>query len=77
MSTVSLEERMTAIESELRTLKDEMRSLSNRKPNPNWLSEVAGSMADFPDFDEVVRLGREWRRKVNEESLSDDAMPEN
>jgi hypothetical protein len=76
MSAVSLEERITALESELRTLKDEVRSMSNRKPNPNWLNEVAGSMADFPDFEEVVRLGREWRKKVNEESLAEQEIPD-
>jgi hypothetical protein len=76
MSTVSLEERMTALESELQTLKDEVRSLSSSKSKPNWIDKVSGSMADFPEFEEVVRLGREWRKKVNEESLADQEMPD-
>ena len=61
MSTVSLEERVTALESELRTLKQELHSLSGRQPNPNWFKEVAGSMADFPEFQEVRRRMREAR----------------
>lgn len=55
MSTTSLEERMTAVETELKSLRDEVRSLSARKPNPNWFREVAGSMAAFPEFEEVRR----------------------
>lgn len=76
MSAVSLEERMTALESELQTLKDEVRSLSSSKAKPSWIDKVSGSMADFPEFEEVVRLGREWRKKMNEESLADQEMPD-
>jgi uncharacterized small protein (DUF1192 family) len=76
MSTISLEERLTALESELRTLKDEVRSLSSGKSKTNWIEQVSGSMAEFPDFDEVVRLGAEWRKKVNEESLADQESPD-
>ena len=76
MSAVSLEERMTALESELQTLKDEVRSLYSRKSKSNWIDKVSGSMADFPDFEEVVRLGREWRKKMNEESLAEQELPD-
>ena len=61
MSMVSLEERMNALESELQTLKNEVRSLSGRRPNPNWYNEVAGSMAEFPEFAEVRQHMREAR----------------
>jgi hypothetical protein len=27
----------------------------------NWLDDFAGSMKEFPEFEEVVRLGREFR----------------
>ena len=74
MSTDSLEERMTALESELRNLRNEVRSLSTNTPKPDWINKVSGSMADFPEFEEVVRLGREWRKKVNEESLAEQDM---
>ena len=57
----ALEERMTAVETELKSLRDEVRSLSARKPNPRWFKEVAGSMAEFPDFSEVRRQMREAR----------------
>lgn len=61
MITVTLEQRVAELESEVQALKNQFRSLSARKPNPNWFNEVAGSMADFPDFAEVRRHMREAR----------------
>ena len=29
-----------------------------------WLDEVAGSLEEWPEFEEVLRLGREFRRSV-------------
>jgi hypothetical protein len=61
MSAVSLEQRVAALESEVQALKNQSQSLSARKPNPNWFNEVAGSMADFPEFAEVRRHMKEAR----------------
>jgi len=36
-------------------------ALAAREQNGTWLDEVAGSFENDPDFDEVVRLGRELR----------------
>jgi len=61
MSTTSLEQRVETLESELLALKQQFQSLSARKPNSNWVNEVAGSMKDFPEFDEVMQIIRENR----------------
>jgi hypothetical protein len=54
-----LEERVDALEREVADLK---RRLPNATSERNWVDEFAGSMKEFPEFDEVVRLGREFRR---------------
>lgn len=53
-----LEQRLTALEREVANLKEH---LAPAKREANWVEEVAGSMRDFPEFAEVVRLGREFR----------------
>lgn len=68
MTTEQLEERVATLERELAEIKQILVSstlLPAPSPLPpaksNWIKEVTGSMADFPVFAEVVRLGREWR----------------
>jgi hypothetical protein len=57
--TKSLEERVAAVERELAVL----RVLLPQKIDPkNWIEKLTGSMKDFPEFDEVLRLGREIRQ---------------
>jgi hypothetical protein len=36
-------------------------ALVDRDQKGNWLTEVAGSFENDPEFDEVVRLGKELR----------------
>jgi hypothetical protein len=54
----SLEKRLEALEREVAQIK---LRLSTAHANGNWVDEIAGSMRQFPEFDEVVRLGREFR----------------
>jgi hypothetical protein len=54
----TIEERLASVESEIAELRDEIRTLS---PRPNWISAVCGSFKDDPEFDEVLRLGKELR----------------
>ena len=70
MPPVTLEDRMLRAERELSVVKSELvevkrqltEVLSGEPPaRTDWLKHVIGSMSDFPDFAEVVRLGREWR----------------
>ncbi len=57
----SLERRLEALEREVAEIK---LRLSTSPSNGNWVDEIAGSMKQLPDFDEVVRLGREFREKM-------------
>ena len=34
---------------------------AHSEPNGTWVDEVAGSFENDPEFDEVVRLGKELR----------------
>jgi hypothetical protein len=53
-----IEKRLEAVERELAALRDEVKGL---KPSPNWISTITGSFKDDPEFDEVLRLGKELR----------------
>ena len=63
MSAISLEQRVAALESDVRALKlkGQTRLFSRHNPNPHWVEEVAGSMKDFPEFEEVRQIMRELR----------------
>jgi hypothetical protein len=54
----TIEQRLENIERELATLKGEVKTLIRR---PNWISAVCGTFKDDPEFDEVLRLGKELR----------------
>jgi hypothetical protein len=58
MSEATLEQRMTTLEQAVRELQEAMRG---RRPAPDWLDRVIGSMKDEPAFDEVLALGRAIR----------------
>jgi len=60
MSTISLEQRVAALEAGVARLKNEQDGASTfRKP---WWEEIRGSFKDDPVYDEAMRLGREWRK---------------
>ena len=59
MSTV--EERLSALESEVQAVK---RQLARMEKPRAWLHEVAGSMDKWPEFEDVLRLGREFRQSA-------------
>ena len=61
MSTV--EERLSALELAVQDVK--LQLATSRKPRA-WLNEVAGSHQVWPEFEEVLRLGREFRRSVTD-----------
>ena len=56
VSAPSVEERLTALESQVAFLKSQIDQ--GRK---GWMERFIGSTSDMPDFDEVVRYGREAR----------------
>lgn len=55
----SIEERLTAVERELADLKTR---LSATPKSENWVDKISGSFKDDPEFDEILRLGREFRQ---------------
>jgi hypothetical protein len=55
-----LESRVATLETELAQMKQMLSGLAEKK-DPWWL-KVAGSFENDPTFDEVVRLGQEWRK---------------
>ena len=61
MST--MEERLSALESEVQAVKRQLARMA--KPRA-WLDEVAGSMDQWPEFEEVLRLGREFRQSASD-----------
>lgn len=58
----NVEDRIFALESELAVVKRQLAALS--KPRA-WLDDVAGSMDRWPEFEDVARLGREWRQSYD------------
>jgi hypothetical protein len=64
MTLQQLEQRLTELERQFAELQRDIRPL---RPFPN-VNDTFGMFADDPDFDEVVRLGREYRRQANEEN---------
>jgi hypothetical protein len=59
MAEATPEQRMTALEQAVRDLQEAMRT---RKPAPDWLDRVIGSMKDEPAFEEVLAHGRTIRQ---------------
>jgi hypothetical protein len=54
----AIEQRLQNMERELADLKGEIKALI---PRPNWISAISGTFKDDPEFDEVLRLGKEFR----------------
>jgi hypothetical protein len=51
------------VESRLAKVERELAILKTRIPpdKSNWIAEITGAFKDDPDFDEIVRLGKEMR----------------
>jgi hypothetical protein len=62
MTQAEIEERLIALEAEIRLLKTQQ--ARPNKADPKWVLAHAGRFADDPGFDEVVRLGREYRESL-------------
>ncbi len=58
MTGITIEQRLAVVEREIAELK---RRLPPQQPEADWVDAVSGVFADTPEFDEVVRLGREMR----------------
>jgi hypothetical protein len=63
MTLQQLEQRLNELERQFAQLQREIKPL---RPYPN-VKDTFGMFADDADFDEIVRLGREYRQQVNAE----------
>ena len=63
MTLEQLEQRVRVLEREVAQLRAELKPL---RPLGS-VQETFGMFAGDPDFDEIVRLGREYRSQVNSE----------
>lgn len=57
---ISLEQRVALLEDEVAELKRQR--ITSARAKSGWLDDLTGSMKEFPEFKEVLRLGAEWRR---------------
>ena len=57
--SVALEARVVAVEKDIAELKDRIQGGAGTSP---WYERTIGSMKDYPEFAEVVRLGRQIRK---------------
>ena len=56
--TETIEVRLAKVERELAILKART---GENGTKANWIEKITGSFKDDPDFDEIVRLGKEMR----------------
>jgi tetratricopeptide (TPR) repeat protein len=59
MAKTNVEARFAAIEADIAQLKKQV--ASNDKAQNNWLTETFGVYADFPEYDQVIECGRQYR----------------
>jgi hypothetical protein len=57
--TPTIEERLSHVEKDVAYLKSQVHSLRSKG---NWIDQITGSFKDDPEFEEILRLGREIRR---------------
>jgi predicted TIM-barrel fold metal-dependent hydrolase len=67
MATTEIEIRVAALENEIAALKEKMARMERTSDAPAWWQKISGSFADDADYDEAVRLGREYRLSQKEE----------
>ncbi len=65
MASSSLEERVAALEAEVKQLKQE-RELDKSSEPRGW-QRIVGVFQDCPEFEDMVRYGREWRESEDPE----------
>jgi hypothetical protein len=69
MAKATLDQRMTAMEEAVSELQELMKA---RRPAPDWLERVIGSMKDEPAFNDVLAYGRAIRQA---DVPADDQLP--
>lgn len=70
MPELSVEERLARLEREVARLKLKVKMLH---PKKDWITAITGTAKDDPDYEEILRLGKEIR---DAERLDDDQTRE-
>ncbi len=71
MTTFEVEERLARLEAEVEALKRERADITPvQQP---WWEQISGVFKDSPEFEEAVRLGREWRESQRMDYDTDEA----
>jgi len=65
MATSEIEIRVSALENEIATLKEKLAKIE-RTPIA-WWQKISGTFADDADYEEAMRLGREYRLAQTDE----------
>ena len=69
MSAPTVEDRLSALEKKVDRLVERL-----EPANGDWTSQVIGSFKDRPEFEEVLRLGREFRKQYFADDVADDEI---
>ncbi|MEQ1606644.1 MAG: hypothetical protein ABL999_17420 [Pyrinomonadaceae bacterium] len=64
MATSELELRVQILEKELAKLKDKL--VKEGKIELPWWEKISGAFADSEDFEEAMRIGREYRKNLKD-----------
>lgn len=72
MATITLEDRVTALEKELAQIKWRLEKEKLQTPLP-WWEKIAGTFADSEEYEEAMRLGREYRESLRPKDDEDAA----
>lgn len=59
MAAATIEERVAALEDKVAKLTGEA---VETKPEMPWWETITGTFKDDPEYNEAMRLGREWRK---------------
>ena len=72
MPPPTLEERVAALETEVGQLKRQKAETTSQNAAPSW-RKVVGVFKDDPEFEEAMRLGREYRESLRPKDDEDAA----
>lgn len=64
MPTLTIEERVAALEAEVAQLKQKQDAETLPPTNLPWWERIYGQFADSKEYEEAMRLGREYREAL-------------
>jgi hypothetical protein len=64
-------ERIARLEEQVAELTQQAR-VTPAEPEPAWWKQIVGVFKDDPEFEEAMRLGREYRESLRQEEATED-----